>query len=106
MKSKYGERVEEAPALPRPEVRVHSAENTNECAQATCRRNTSDALVPPKPNELESTTSMLRLRAWCGTRSIGVSTDGLSRLSVGGATLSRIARMEKIASTAPAAPSR
>ena len=42
----------------------------------------------------------------CGTRSIGVSTDGLSRLSVGGATPSRIARIEKIASTAPAAPSR
>ena len=41
-----------------------------------------------------------------GTRSIGVSTDGLSRLMVGGATPSRIARIEKIASTAPAAPSR
>src|SRR5205823_10739033 len=74
--------------------------------QAACRRNISEALVPPKPNEFDSTTSMFRLRARCGTRSIGVSTDGLSRLSVGGATLSRIARMEKIASTAPAAPSR
>ena len=35
-----------------------------------------------------------------------VSTEGLSRLSVGGAIWSRIARIEKIASTAPAAPSR
>ncbi len=32
--------------------------------------------------------------------------DGFSRLSVGGTTPSRIARMEKIASTLPAAPSR
>src|SRR5664279_1638647 len=70
------------------------------------RRKISEALVPPKPNELDSTTPISRLRATCGTRSIGVSTDGLSRLSVGGATPSRIARIEKIASTAPAAPSR
>ena len=41
-----------------------------------------------------------------GARSIGVSTEGLSRLSVGGATWSRIARIEKMASTAPAAPRR
>ena len=32
--------------------------------------------------------------------------DGLSRLRVGGTMLSRIASIEKIASTAPAAPSR
>ena len=37
---------------------------------------------------------------------MAVSTDGLSRLSVGGATLSRMASTEKMASTAPAAPSR
>ena len=51
-----------------------------------------------------SSTARRRSRAscaLCGTRSIGVSTDGLSRLSVGGATLSRIASSEKIASTAP-----
>src|SRR6476620_909798 len=70
------------------------------------RRNTSEALVPPKPNEFDSTTSTLRLRDSCGTRSIAVSTDGLSRLIVGGTTWSRTARTEKIASTAPAAPSR
>ena len=62
--------------------------------------------MPPKPNELESAMSMLRLRATCGARSTAVSTEGLSRLSVGGAIPSRMARMEKIASTAPAAPSR
>src|SRR4029079_18376766 len=70
------------------------------------RRKINEALVPPKPNEFDSTTLISRLRARCGTRSIGVSTDGLSRLRVGGPMLSRIARIEKIASTAPAAPSR
>ena len=35
------------------------------------RRKTSDALVPPKPNEFDSTTSIFRFLAWCGTRSIG-----------------------------------
>src|SRR5262249_57142933 len=74
--------------------------------QDASRRNTRDALVPPKPNELDKTTSMSRLCALCGTKSRGVSTDGLSRLMVGGATLSRMASTEKIASTAPAAPSR
>ena len=43
--------------------------------------------MPPKPNEFDSATSIFRSRALCGTRSIAVSTDGLSRLSVGGATL-------------------
>ena len=33
-------------------------------------RKTSDALVPPKPNEFDNATSMLRLRGFCGTRSI------------------------------------
>lgn len=54
--------------------------------QSTARRNTSDAFVPPNPKELDSATLISRLRALCGTRSIGVSTDGLSRLMVGGAT--------------------
>src|SRR5436190_21773826 len=74
--------------------------------QAAMRRNTNDALVPPNPNEFDRTRSMSRLFDWCGTRSMGVSTDGLSRLMVGGATRSRMARIEKIASTAPAAPNR
>src|SRR3979490_3202965 len=66
----------------------------------------TDALVPPKPNEFDSATLISRLRGAFGTRSIAVSTDGLSRLMVGGAMLSRIARMLKIASIGPAAPSR
>ena len=61
----------------------------------------SEALVPPKPNELDSTVSISRFCALCGTRSMAVSTEGLSRLSVGGAMLSRMASTEKIASTAP-----
>src|SRR5260370_15788068 len=74
--------------------------------QLVTRRTITDALVPPKPNEFDSATLISRLRAIFGTRSIAVSTEGLSRLMVGGAMLSRIARMEKIASIAPAAPSR
>src|ERR1700716_1724756 len=66
----------------------------------------TEALVPPKPNELDSATLISRLGGTCGTRAIAVSTDGFSRLMVGGAMLSRIARMLKIVSTAPAAPSR
>src|SRR5690606_12612498 len=69
-------------------------------------RKINDALVPPKPNELERTVLISRLRGLWGTRSIQLSTEGLSRLSVGGATPSRMASTQKIASTAPAAPRR
>src|ERR1700730_5933001 len=75
-------------------------------AQLATRCTITDALVPPKPNEFDNATLISRLRGFCGTRSIAVSTDGLSRLMVGGAMLSRIARMLKIVSTAPAAPSK
>src|ERR687889_438505 len=67
----------------------------------------SDALVPPKPKLLLSAARTSRCLAWCGTRSTpAVPSLGLSRLSVGGTTWSRSARMQKIASTAPAPPSR
>src|SRR5262249_20927769 len=85
-------------------TRVRCAAPTS--PQSIRRRKMSDALVPPKPKEFDRTTSMVRLFERCGTRSIAVSTDGLSRLMVGGATPSRMARIEKIASTAPAAPNR
>src|SRR3984957_10530972 len=74
--------------------------------QLATRCTITEALVPPKPNELDNATLISRLRGVRGTRSIAVSTDGLSRLIVGGAMLSRIARIPKIASIAPAAPSR
>src|SRR5437879_10315483 len=74
--------------------------------QSATRCTITEALVPPKPNEFDSATLISRLRGACGTRSIAVCTDGFSRLIVGGATLSRIARMLKIASIAPAAPSK
>src|SRR3982075_1216280 len=74
--------------------------------QLATRCTITEALVPPKPNELDSATLISRLRGNCGTRSIAVCTDGFSRLIVGGAMLSRIARMLKIASIAPAAPNR
>src|SRR3984957_21163199 len=74
--------------------------------QLTTRCMITDALVPPKPNEFDNATLISRLRETRGTRSIAVSTDGWSRLMVGGAMLSRIARILKIASMAPAAPKR
>src|SRR3981189_3843890 len=74
--------------------------------QLATRCTIAEALVPPKPKEFDSATLISRLRGAFGTRSIAVSTDGLSRLMVGGAMLSRIARMLKIASIAPAAPRR
>src|ERR1700720_2208486 len=74
--------------------------------QLATRCTITEALVPPKPKEFDSATLISRLRGAFGTRSIAVSTDGLSRLMVGGAILSRIARMLKIVSIAPAAPSR
>src|SRR5437588_7072035 len=74
--------------------------------QLATRCTITEALVPPKPNEFDSATFISRLRGASGTRSIAVSTDGFSRLIVGGAILSRIARMLKIVSIAPAAPSR
>src|ERR1700685_705176 len=74
--------------------------------QLATRCTITEALVPPKPNELDNATLISRLRAVRGTRSIAVATDGLSRLMVGGAILSRIARMLKIASIARAAPNK
>src|SRR5580700_1935350 len=74
--------------------------------QLVTRRMITEALVPPKPNELDSATLISRLRGVCGTRSIAVCTDGCSKLMVGGAMLSRIAKILKIASIAPAAPNR
>src|SRR5690349_5640708 len=70
VKPEYGERVKPSHA---PDY-------------ASARRNTSDALVPPNPKEFDSAMAISRLRALCGTRSIGVSTSGSSRLIVGGAT--------------------
>ena len=62
--------------------------------------------MPPKPKLLDITVSMWRWRAVRGTRSMTLARLGSCRLRVGGATPSRIAMMEKMASTAPAAPSR
>ena len=65
------------------------------------------ALVPPKPKLLLSTALTGRSFALCGTRSTPSQLSlGLSRLSVGGTIWSRIARMQKMLSTAPAPPSR
>ena len=91
---------------PHSHVRTEYGESGDRRANCSSRRKTNDALVPPKPNEFDSTVSIFRFFERCGTRSIAVSTDGLSRLIVGGAMPSRMARIEKIASTAPAAPSR
>jgi hypothetical protein len=81
--SKYGERLDAAP--PSPSATALTKDRQPKRRYDT-RRKISDALVPPKPNEFDNATLTSRLRALCGTRSIGVSTDGLSRLSVGGTT--------------------
>jgi hypothetical protein len=91
--SNYGERLDATPADPF-RYGINQGTPTKKRRGYDARRKISDALVPPKPNEFDSATLISRLRALCGTRSIGVSTDGLSRLSVGGTTWSRIARME------------
>src|ERR1700684_3411785 len=77
-----------------------------DCQPYWTRRNTSDALVPPNPNEFDNATLISRFCAFCGTRSIAVATDGFSKLMVGGRIPSRIASRQNMDSTAPAAPSR
>ena len=63
-------------------------------------------MVPPNPKEFDKTALIGFCTAALGARSIFVSTDGFSRLMVGGAILSRMASSENTASTAPAAPSK
>src|SRR4051812_32837190 len=63
--------------------------------------NKIDAFVPPKPKLLDSATEIGRSCACFATLSITLARLGSSRLSVGGATRSRTARIEKIASIAP-----
>jgi hypothetical protein len=41
---------------------------------------TSDAFVPPNPKEFDSTVRISFRLARCGTRSMALSTEGLSRL--------------------------
>ncbi len=65
--------------------RVRAKYGEKVMAYSLLRRKISDALVPPKPNEFDSTVLIGRCRALWGTRSMAVSTDGLSRLMVGGA---------------------
>ena len=61
-------------------------------AQPIARRVITRRLHGAPPDQLEDVCNdalaslISRLRARCGTRSIGVSTDGLSKLIVGGAT--------------------
>ena len=54
-------------------------------------RNTSVALVPPKPNEFDIAARIFILRAVIGTKSRSHSGSWSTRLIVGGATWSRIA---------------
>src|SRR5690606_22995131 len=50
------------------------------------RRNTSEPLVPPKPNEFDTATSISLGLASCGTKSRSQPSSGSWRLMVGGAT--------------------
>src|SRR5262245_31274049 len=56
MKSKYGERVDTG-------LTLSAGPPGPARAQFAKRRKISEALVPPKPKELDSTTSISRLRA-------------------------------------------
>ena len=62
------------------------------------------AFVPPDPNEFDMAFRTGRSLAFRATRSMSQPSDGFSRFKVGGTVPSTIACMEKIASTAPAAP--
>src|SRR5215469_1375972 len=66
----------------------------------------TEALVPPNPKLFDKAMSIFIGLALFGTKSSGVSTEGWSRLMVGGATWSRSASTQNAASTAPAAPKR
>src|SRR5260221_6071368 len=71
------------------------------------RESTSDALVPPKPNELERAWVIFFSRAFSGMRSSpATSSAGSFRWSVGGKMPCSIASAQIAASTAPAAPSK
>src|SRR5690606_11398081 len=59
--------------------------------QSTAVRITA-ALVPPNPNEFDIAAFTGRFFAFSGVKSMADSTDGFSRLSVGGTTPSRIAK--------------
>ena len=65
------------------------------------------ALVPPNPNELDRIFLIFFFLDLFGTRSNSeVPSSGFVQLIVGGISWFWIAKIEKIASTAPAAPSK
>lgn len=69
--------------------------------------NSSDAFVPPKPNEFDKTALIgIFFEAVKGMKASLNMISGLVRLSVNGATPWCMAKTAKIASTAPAAPRR
>ena len=68
--------------------------------------NIKEALHPPKPNEFEIAVFTTAFLATLGTKSKSQASDGVERFKVGGKIPCLIARIEKIASIAPAAPSR
>src|SRR5260221_13655083 len=69
-------------------------------------RKASVALVPPKPNELDSAARIFIGRAVLGTKSRSHCGSWLNRFAVGGATWSRNASTVNTASMPPAAPSK
>jgi hypothetical protein len=68
------------------------------------RWSTTDALLPPKANEFDTTTSGSVLRPSSGTTSSPNGWDTPRVLTVGGRVPRSIARVLTTASTAPAAP--
>ena len=76
-------------------------------AGAIQRLNKALAFTPPKPKPLEIAYSISIGRGSFATKSMpSAAGSGALKLSVGGATWSLIARIEKMAPSPPAAPSR
>jgi hypothetical protein len=62
--------------------------------------------VPPNPKEFDKITLMFLSWAVWGTKFKSHPSEGFSKLSVGGTIPLLIAKIEKIASTDPAAPNK
>ena len=70
--------------LGKPSYGCHMLDSIHQAYGAVVK--TSVALVPPNPNELDSTFRTLRSLASSGTRSISQPSEGLRRFRVGGTT--------------------
>lgn len=77
------------------------------CQSDPVEEKSRDAFVPPKPNEFDIATLIgISFEAVNGMKQSLNAGSGLVKLRVNGAIPCRMAKIAKIASTAPAAPRR